>query len=86
MVIINREVKREQYCQLDKMVLDRKCGRLARMEDVISDKVLVIDTLAVYMFHLDNRTKELIYDLGDMRTEEDIWTLRKIVLEKLGIR
>lgn len=75
----------EQYCRLDKLVLDKNTMRIARMENVINDQVLVIDTYAVYMFHSDTRNLELLYDLGDLRTEEDICFLRKLVLNKIGV-
>ena len=37
----------EQYCELDKLELEPDKNLIARMETVISDKVLVIDTYAV---------------------------------------
>ena len=75
----------EQYCELDKLELDHDKNRIARMEDVIRDKVLVIDTYAVYMFHLSSRSIEFMYDLGNMKNKEDIKELRQLVLEKTHI-
>ena len=75
----------EQYCKLDKLELDHDKNRIARMEDVIRDKVLVIDTYAMYMFHLSSRSIEFMYDLGNMKNKEDIKELRQLVLEKTHI-
>lgn len=80
----NLEGQCEQYCMLDKLVLDKKTGREARIKDVISDRVLIIDTYAVYMFYLENKNIKFWYSLDDLKSEEDIRDLRKVVIEKLG--
>ena len=73
----------EQYCQLDRIILDKKTQREANMRDVINDKVLVIDTYAVYMFNLNNKMIETLYDLENLKSHEDIRELREIVIHSM---
>lgn len=74
----------EQYCKLDKLELDPDKNLIARMGTVISDKVLVIDTYAVYMFCLNEGSIEPLYDLGNLRGKEDITELRRLVSGRIG--
>ena len=78
----NLEGQCEQYCKLDKLILDKK-GRLARMQELIDDKILVIDTYAVYMYYHTNNKICLLYDLSDVKNEDNIKELRNIIIERL---
>lgn len=71
-----------QYCHLYKLVLDKK-NRLAQMDKVISDKVLVIDTYAVYMYDSNTNAINYLYDLDNIHTKEDINKLRKIIIKEI---
>ena len=55
------------------------------MDEVIDDKVMVIDTYGVYMFDYMGNSIETLYDLNDLKTKEDIKQLRQIVLDSIGI-
>ena len=50
------------------------------MRKVVDDRVLVIDTFAVYMFFLKDTSIRFLYDLDDIRSREDIEKLREEVL------
>ena len=76
----NLEGQCEKYCMLDKLVLNAKTGFQANMENVVNDRVLIIDTYAVYMFYLENKKIEVLYDLGGLRSKEDILELRRLVI------
>lgn len=73
----------EQYCKLDKLILSKKQKRQARMQDLVDDRILIIDTYAVYMFYLKDRSIKVLFDLSDLKSEEDIRELRTIVIEHL---
>ncbi|GEM_PF-402025 len=75
----------EQYCNLNRLVLDTKKGREADMDKVIRDKVLVIDTFAVSVFNLSDRTVRTIYDLIELKTRDDIRILRDTIISEFGI-
>lgn len=79
----NLEGQCEQYCGLDRLVLDKHSGREAALNRVINDKVLVIDTYAVYMFSVVTKKIEFLFDLSDLKSKEDIRTLRRTVIESL---
>ena len=79
----NLEGQCEQYCSLNRLELDKKSGREANMKYVIGDKVLVIDTYAVYMYFLQRKKVEFIYDLSDLKTRQDIEALREIIKDTL---
>lgn len=74
----------EQYCMLDKLVLQKKTSREAKINNVIPDRVLVIDTYAVYMFFLENKKIVTLYDLDQLKSEANIQDLRKLVMENLN--
>ena len=71
----------EQYCQLDKIVLRKDAKQAVNMNNVIDDRVLVIDTFAVYMFFFKERSIKFIYDLDELKTDIDIQSLKNKVLE-----
>lgn len=72
-----------QYCKLDKLVIDKE-GRVVEIKDVISDKVLVIDTYAVYIYNNNDNTIKFIYDLDDLKDFEDIKEIKERVREGLN--
>lgn len=74
----------EQYCNLDQLILDKKNKRNARIENVISDRILVIDTYAVYMFDSKQRSIEVIFDLDDLKTRWDIEALKQIIIRQIS--
>lgn len=74
----------EQYCALDELVLSQKPERRARKQDVVSNRVLIIDTYAVYMFYLEDKRIEVLFDLGELESGEDIRQLRRIVLDQIS--
>lgn len=80
----NLEGQCEQYCTLDKLVLDKKTSRTAKMEDVIRNKVLIIDTYAIYMFYLDSGRIDVLYDLDDLQSSQDIEDARNTILMELA--
>ncbi len=73
----------QQYCQLDSLILRKKPAMEAKMEDVVDDKVLIIDTYAVYIYDHNNNSVNTVYDLDDLKTEGDIQELRKILIDDL---
>lgn len=77
----NLEGQCEQYCTLDKLILNAKAGRQAKMEKVVNDRVLIIDTYAVYMFYLVNKQIEALFDLSRLQSKEDVLELRRIVID-----
>ena len=77
------ENQSEQYCMLDRLVLNKKRGREARSCDVVSDRVLVIDTFVVYMFRADRKSIEFLYDLDELKSRKEIQRLREIVIKFL---
>lgn len=79
----NLEEQCEQYCKLDKLVLDKKNGRIAKTKDVVDDRVLIIDTYAVYMFFLKSKKIAFLYDLSDLQTKENLNELRRNVSDSL---
>ena len=76
----------EQYCKLDKLILSKKQKRQARMQDLVDDRILIIDTYAVYMFYLKDRSIKVLFDLSDLKSEEDIRELRRIVLNNMDMQ
>ena len=78
----NLEDQCEQYCMLDRLILNKKSGREAKMHEVVSDKVLVIDTFGVYIFRLDGKSIEHLYDLDALKSRKEIQRLREIVQSK----
>lgn len=50
---------------------------------MISDRVLVIDTYAVYMYYLKSEKIEFLYPLDELKSETNIPELRKTVIENL---
>ena len=81
---VSLESQCQQYCQLDKLTLKKKPVMDAKMENVVDDKVLVIDTFGVYIYHLKDNKIDFLYDLGDLKTEEDIQELRKNIIKELN--
>lgn len=73
------EDQSEQYCMLDRLVLNKKSGREARSCDIVSDRVLVIDTFAIYMFKAGRKSIEFLYDLDALKSKKEIQRLREIV-------
>lgn len=74
----------EQYCNLERLILDKKNKRNARIENVVNDRVLVIDTYAVYMFDSKRKSIEFIYDLDDLKNRWDIEELKQIVIRLIS--
>lgn len=74
----------EKYSMLDRLILDTKTKREARITKVIKDKVMVIDTFGIYMF--DAYTKEIkgIYDLNNLTSKEKVKELKSIVISELN--
>ena len=74
----------EKYSMLDRLILDTKTKREARITDVIKDKVLVIDTFGIYMF--DAHTKEVkgFYDLNELTSKEKVLELKNTIINKMG--
>lgn len=77
----NLEGQCEQYCTLDKLILNAKADHQAKMEKVVNDRVLIIDTYAVYMFYLVNKQIEALFDLSRLQYKEDVLELRRIVID-----
>ena len=69
---------------LDRLILNKKSGREAKMHEVVSDKVLVIDTFGVYIFRLDGKSIEHLYDLDALKSRKEIQRLREIVQSKFS--
>ena len=76
-------VRCEQYCMLDKLILDKKTDREAKRHELIADKVLVIDTYGVYLFDLHHKRINLLYDLSDLKTISNVSELRRIVIGQM---
>ena len=57
----------QQYCKLDRLTLRKKPVIEARMEDVVDDKILIIDTYAVYIYDYKDNIINFIYDLDDLK-------------------
>ena len=76
---VHLEDQCEQYCMLDRLVLNKKSGREARSCDIVSDRVLVIDTFAIYMFKAGRKSIEFLYDLDALKSKKEIQRLREIV-------
>ena len=70
----------EQYCKLDNLILSKDAKREVNMKAVVDDRVLVIDTFAVYMFFLKDKSIRFLYDLDDLGARGDIEELREEVL------
>ena len=49
--------------------------------NVIDDRVLVIDTFAIYMFFLKDHSIKFLYDLDELKSGNDIQLLKYKVLE-----
>ena len=73
----------EQYCMLDKLILNRKTAREASNKALINDRVLIIDTYGIYMFYLKDRTIKPLYDLGALKSFKDIRGIRDIICNHL---
>lgn len=71
----------EQYCKLDNIVLSKNAKQPVNMKNLIDDRVLVIDTFAVYMFFLKDRNIKFLCDLDELKSEKDIQLLKNKVLQ-----
>ncbi len=79
----NLEGQCRQYCNLRRLVLEKNPTRDASLNDVINDKVLVIDTYAVYLYDDNARKIKCIYDLSDLTSSDEIKKLRETILNRL---
>ena len=70
----------EQYCKLDNIVLSKNAKQAVNMNSVVDDKVLIIDTFAVYMFFLKDRSINFLHDLDKLKSDKDIQILKNKVL------
>ena len=86
---LNRELESSlegqcrQYCKLDRLVLDKKKGREARLSDVIDNKVLIVDTYGIYIYEYSSNTIKTLYDLDDLRTKDELPQLRELIIANL---
>lgn len=69
-----------KYCYVDKLYLERDQKHLVDNADVIRDKVLVIDTYAVYLYRNEDDSIEKMLDLKDLDLD-GILSFRKELLE-----
>ena len=74
-----------KYCNLDRLYLESNQKSLVNNADVIRDKVLLIDTFAVYLYRNYNDSIEKILDLDGL-VIEDIFLLRRKLFELLKIK
>ena len=79
----NLEGQCRQYCKLDRLVLDKKKGREARLSDVIDNKVLIVDTYGIYIYEYSSNTIKTLYDLDDLRTKDELPQLRDLIIANL---
>lgn len=64
------------YCDVDELWID-KTNKIT--DNIYSSNVLVIDTDRIYMYSHNNFMLKPIYDLDDIKTNDDILNIRKIV-------
>ena len=65
-------------------MLSKDAKQAVNMNNVISDKVLVIDTFAVYMFFLKERSIKFLHDLDELKTGKDIQLLKNKIVKYMG--
>ncbi len=73
-----------KYCYIDKLYLEQNQKKLVNNEDVIRDKVLVIDTFGVYLYRNMDDSIEKLCSLDGLEIE-DIFILRKRLFDLLDI-
>ena len=84
-IYVEKNLKKqcEQYCNLDKLILekDKKCD----ISKLISNKVLIIDTEGIYMYCSDSDIIEKIFSLDDLQEIEQIGIVKRRIRDNLGL-
>lgn len=70
-----------KYCDMTKVVLDQKKNEIAALEDLIQDKVLIIDERRIQMYDHTLKERYDISVLKDLESKKDIQELRKKIIE-----
>ena len=72
-----------KYCHLDSLCLDKASNRMAPLERIYDDSVLVIDTFAIYLFSFTNDIVSKILELDDVNTLSDVDKVRELLIKLL---
>ncbi|MEE1291357.1 MAG: hypothetical protein UHW86_10045 [Spirochaetota bacterium] len=79
----NLQTQCEQYCNLDKMILDK--NKECNMSKLISDKVLIIDTEGIYLYSSNLKNINKIFSLDNLKEISQIGTIKTLIKEKLNL-
>ena len=73
-----------KYCNLDILYLDKKDNRIAPLDRVYRNNVLVIDTEAIYLYNDEKSYIKKVFDLDDLIEREDLECIRDCIMDALG--
>ncbi len=71
----------EKYCNVDKLVLDRKNNKIATSEKQVKNNVLIIDTNTIYWYNDLKKSIKPIFYLNSILTVDDIIILREKIVK-----
>ena len=71
-----------KYCNLTKLFLNSNSSRIAPMDMVVRDRVLIIDEIAVYIYDNEKGEVKNLTRLDEIKDENDLQRL-KIIIEGL---
>ena len=79
-----RDIKSQvrKYCYDDIIYLDKK-GKSVNIEQVYANNVVIIDTEKMYLFDYDYDTIDELCELKDMKTMEDLYRVKNILIDRL---
>lgn len=82
-VEVNIDHQVSKYCDLTEVVLNPKEGEAAALEDLVQNRVLIIDERRIQMYDHENNTRTNIAELADIKTKKDVQSLRNRISEML---
>jgi len=73
-IFVEKNIKKQvrKYCYDDFIVLDQTNGRTIYQDEVYNDKVLIVDTFAVYMYDYDSDSITELLSLDDLVDNETV--------------
>ena len=72
-----------KYCDDDQIIIDKKANRRIAKEKIYSNRVLVIDTEAIYIYKFENDILMKIYDLDNLNDEENLKEIKETIYRVL---
>ena len=68
-----------KYCNLTKLFLNSNSSRLAPIEMVVRDRVLIIDEIAIYIYNNEKGDMQNVMRLDEIEDEKDLQRLKTII-------